>query len=85
MEKVGEFDRPGERSPIQDYVHPDDQTQPTFEMTPGFKLFTIINGLKYKTKSEQEGVRSLPVSFMFYLNHSKKLCRNENTESRINR
>ena len=28
-------------SPIQDYVHPDDQTQPTFEMTPGFKPFTI--------------------------------------------
>ena len=27
-------------SPIQDYVHPDDQTQPTFEMTPGFKPFT---------------------------------------------
>ena len=27
-------------SPIQDYVHPDDQTQPTFEMTPGFKTFT---------------------------------------------
>ena len=26
-------------SPIQDYVHPDDQTQPTFEMTPGFKPF----------------------------------------------
>ena len=22
-------------SPIQDYVHPDDQTQPIFEMTPG--------------------------------------------------
>ena len=22
-------------SPIQDKVHPDDQTQPTFEMTPG--------------------------------------------------
>ena len=29
-------------SPIQDYVHPDDQTQPTFEMTPGFKPFTEI-------------------------------------------
>ena len=29
--------------PIQDYVHPDDQTQPTFEMTPGFKPFTEIN------------------------------------------
>ena len=27
-------------SPIQDYIHPDDQTQPTFEMTPGFKPFT---------------------------------------------
>ena len=28
-------------SPIQDYVHPDNQTQPTFEMTPGFKPFTM--------------------------------------------
>ena len=27
-------------SPIQDYVHPDDQTQP-IEMTPGFKPFTV--------------------------------------------
>ncbi|MCG8408622.1 MAG: hypothetical protein MI923_25750, partial [Phycisphaerales bacterium] len=26
-------------SPLHDYVHPDDQTQP-FEMTPGFKPFT---------------------------------------------
>ena len=23
-------------------VHPDDQTQPTFEMTPGFKPFTVL-------------------------------------------
>ena len=30
-------------SPILDYVHPDDQTQPTFEMTPGFKPFTVSN------------------------------------------
>ena len=30
-------------SPIQDYVHLDDQTQPTFEMTPGFKTFHIIS------------------------------------------
>ena len=30
-------------SPIQDYVHPDDQTQPTFEMTPRFKPFTEHN------------------------------------------
>ena len=28
-------------SPIQDYIHPDDQTQPIFEMTPGFKPFTF--------------------------------------------
>ena len=32
-------------SPIQDYVHPDDQTQPTFEMTPGFKPFTVFTYL----------------------------------------
>ena len=29
-------------SPIQEYVHPDDQTQPTFEMAPGFKPFTDL-------------------------------------------
>ena len=34
-------------SPIQDYVHPDNQTQPTFEMTPGFKPFTM-----YKTSNK---------------------------------
>ena len=44
-------------SPIQDYVHPDDQTQPTFEMTPELKPFThhvlfkeqdgsVLSGLK---------------------------------------
>ena len=27
-------------SPIQDCVHLDDQTQPIYEMTPGFKPFT---------------------------------------------
>ena len=32
-------------SPIQDYVHPEDQTQPTFEMTPWFKPFTIESKL----------------------------------------
>jgi len=29
-------------SPIQDYVHPDDHTQPTYEITPGFKP-SILN------------------------------------------
>ena len=33
-------------SPIQDYVHLDDQTQPTFEMTPGFKPFTVLDSVK---------------------------------------
>ena len=29
-------------SPIEDYVHPDDHTQRTYERNPGFKTFTII-------------------------------------------
>ena len=28
-------------SPIEDYVHRDDRNQPNYEMTPGFKPFTI--------------------------------------------
>ena len=28
-------------SPIEDYLQPDDHTQPTYEMTPAFKPFTI--------------------------------------------
>ena len=38
---------------IQDYVHPDDQTQPTFEMTPGFKPFTVLT---VKTSISKEEV-----------------------------
>ena len=30
-----------QHSPIQDYFHPDDQTQPTFEITSGFKPFIV--------------------------------------------
>ena len=30
-------------SPIQEYVHPNDQTQPTYEMTLGFKPFTVLS------------------------------------------
>ena len=29
-------------SPIQEYFHPDDQTQPTFVIAPGFKAFTVL-------------------------------------------
>ena len=39
-------------SPIQDYVHPDDQTQPTFEMTPGFKPFTVFHRYTVFTLNE---------------------------------
>ena len=37
-------------SPIQHYVHPDDQTQP-FEMTPGFKPFTVDLNYKFINRS----------------------------------
>ena len=30
-------------SPIQEYDHPDDHAPPTYEMTPGFKPFTIVS------------------------------------------
>ena len=36
-------------NPIKDYVHPDDHTKPTYEMTPGFKPFTEISILKNST------------------------------------
>ena len=36
-------------SPIQDFVHPDDQTQPTFEMTPRFKPFTVLKWNGWET------------------------------------
>ena len=39
---VVDSDTVNNNSPIQDYVHPNDQTQPTFEMTPGFKPFTAV-------------------------------------------
>ena len=30
-------------SPIPDYFHPDDHVQSTYEMTPGFKPFTLMS------------------------------------------
>jgi len=29
-------------SPSQDYTHPDDHNLPTYDMTPGFKPFTVL-------------------------------------------
>ena len=34
-------------SPIQDYFHPDDRTQPAYEMTPGFKPFTVKDYVRH--------------------------------------
>ena len=31
------------KSPTQGYFHPDDHTQPTYQMTPGFKPFTVVS------------------------------------------
>ena len=52
-------------SPIQDYVHPDDQTQPTFEMTPGFKPFTVLLLLLFveKYRDVEVGFRVLHMKF----------------------
>ena len=44
-------------SPIQDYIHPDDQTQPNFEMTPGFKPFTVLLRRELKIRRTAECFR----------------------------
>ena len=41
------------RSPIQDYVHLDDHTQPAYEMIPGFKPFTIMIVIKKTPTSDK--------------------------------
>ena len=38
----GFADNSNNNIPIQDYVHADDHTLSTYEMTPGFKPFTFI-------------------------------------------
>ena len=40
VQVVEASDTVNNNSPIQDHVHPDDQTQTTYEMTSGFKPFT---------------------------------------------
>ena len=37
-------------SPIQGYIHPDDHAQLTYEMTPGFKAFTVSSLINQKIK-----------------------------------
>ena len=53
-------------SPIQDYVHPHDQTQPTLEMTPGFQPFTFLKK-KIKIFANFKIFESKIVNSRFYL------------------
>ena len=46
-------------SPIQDYVHPDDHTQPAYEMTPGVKPFTSLDMLTLRFAAAEARVFSL--------------------------
>ena len=43
-------------SPIQDYVHPDDQTQPTLEMTP-FTVLRYIDNFQYNITLKAQTIR----------------------------
>ena len=46
-------------SPIQDYVHLDDQTQPTIDMTPGFKSFTDLCSYSSKVLNQNQGLKKV--------------------------
>ena len=55
-------------SRIQDYVHPDDQTQPTFEMTPGFKSFTdLIIANKSQSRHSHNSQLACAISLKFVM------------------
>ena len=56
-----------DNSPIQDYVNPDDQTQPTFEMTPGFKPFTVLSLLLYMIVTKVVVKLVIIINFAFFL------------------
>ena len=52
-------------SPIQDYVHLDDQTQPTVDMTPGFKPFTDLCSHSSKVLNQNQGLKKVhPLDFL---------------------
>ena len=61
-------------SPIQDYVDPDDHIQPTYEMTPGFKPFTVLElFIKYVITAieKKSTVRNTFTSISMFLEHSQ--------------
>ena len=61
-------------SPIQDYVHPDDQTQPTIEMTPEFNPFTnyimLPLWIQPKPHTTQRPLKYNDISPTFFINKS---------------
>ena len=69
-------------SPIQDYVHPNNQTQPTFEMTPGFKPFTVLHRHVLKISRL---ARSLPACrrLLFPLLYAEKECLRNAVANRV--
>ena len=61
-------------SPIQDYVDPDDHIQPTYEITPGFKPFTVLElFIKYVITAieKKSTVRNTFTSISMFLEHSQ--------------
>ena len=39
--------------PSQDYTHPDDHNVPTYDMTPGFKSFTVFTDILSNTLNRE--------------------------------
>ena len=60
-------------NPIQDYVHPDDQTQPTFEMTPGFKPFTIVICSVFYENCRVESAEARKIKQLVFHTHATAL------------
>jgi len=53
-------------SPSQDYTHPDDHNLPNYDMTPGFKPFTILYYLKKKREKTTSSVQVVPESMPIF-------------------
>ena len=51
-------------SPIQDYVHPDDHTQPTFDMSPGFKPFTTNGSVGGGVEKDNDDIMIIMLMIM---------------------
>ena len=44
-------------SPSPDYTHPDDHNLPNYDMTPGFKPFTVLQLSKFESKTIPQNVK----------------------------